>query len=474
MTKKSSVATIVAPKTTETLLSLLGDVRKKGVDHAEIYLQGGVAHGAFYEGSRVEELSSSRSTGTGIRLLPGLRDGDDHCVYASSPGVDGGIAESLLRRALENAGVSPLPNAKLRPTPLLHLNEEFAQPETDFMHELDRKLRAASACVKQVTFRYSSSYRVVRILRSDGLSTFEKRNYTRFAAQVVAERDGVVQTGFETEAMQLPLEEFRVVVDPQDVAQAALERALLMLEAAPCPAGRMKVLLSNQAGGTMIHEACGHGLESDTIRKDYSVFRDKIGTRVAPEIVTLIDDPTLPGLWGSYQYDDEGTPSKRTVLIENGILKTYLTDIADSRIGGWSLSGNGRRESYGYMPQPRMSNTFVLPGHTEFGEMLEMAGDGLLVEKMGGGEVNPTSGDFVFYVSEGYLIEGGKKGRPVRGATLIGSGLDALERIVAVGRHLSMDTGTCGKSGQGVPVTDGQPGLLLGEITVGGADTDYA
>ena len=245
-----------------------------------------------------------------------------------------------------------------------------------------------------------------------------------------------------------------------------------MLDAKPCPAGNMMVLMDGSAGGTMIHEACGHGLEADIIQKDFSVYRDRIGELVASPLVTIVDDATLPGRYGSYRFDDEGTPAGRTVLVEDGVLKNYLTDILSARVGRLPLSGNGRRESYQYQPIPRMSNTFITPGKTERGEMLDRVKRGLLVSKMGGGEVNPTSGDFVFYVSEGYLIENGKVGSAVKGATLTGNGPDALRKIVAVGRELYLDHGTCGKSGQGVPVTDGQPTLLIEDLTVGGCDTD--
>jgi TldD protein len=244
----------------------------------------------------------------------------------------------------------------------------------------------------------------------------------------------------------------------------------MMLGAKPCPAGTMTVLLDGSAGGAMIHEACGHGLEADIVQKDFSTFRDKIGQSVASPIVNIVDDATLPDKWGSYGCDDEGNPARRNVLVENGVLKNYMTDILSAKRGELPVTGNGRRESYHHLPLPRMSNTFVTPGDSKYEDMLGSMGNGLLVKKMGGGEVNPTSGDFIFQVTEGYLVKDGKIGPLVKGATLAGNGPDALWNIVSVGGELSLDSGTCGKGGQGVPVTDGQPSLLIKNLIVGGAD----
>jgi TldD protein len=259
-----------------------------------------------------------------------------------------------------------------------------------------------------------------------------------------------------------------------EIAMRALSRGILMLDAVPCPAGTMTVLLAGSAGGTMIHEACGHGLEADIIQKDFSVYRDRMGELVASPLVTIVDDATMPGRYGSYKYDDEGTPAQRTVLVRDGVLESYMSDILSARLGGLPVTGNGRRESYIHPPLPRMSNTFITAGESGYEELLAGMDSGILVKKMGGGEVNPTSGDFVFYVSEGYLVGGGRAGAAVKGATLTGNGPEALKNIVGVGRELVLDPGTCGKSGQGVPVTDGQPTLLIRDLTVGGSDTGDA
>ena len=270
--------------------------------------------------------------------------------------------------------------------------------------------------------------------------------------------------------MSVPYDLFWFGSSPQNIADSALKRSLLMLDARRCPAGKMRVLLAGEAGGTIIHEACGHGLEADIVDKDYSVYRDKIGRRVAADMVTMVDDPTLNGLFGAYGCDDEGTLAQRNVLIENGVLKKYMTDVLSSKLMNIPLTSNGRRESYRNIPVPRMSNTFLLPGKATFDSMLERCCDGLLVMKMGGVEVNPTSGDFVFYVAEAYMVRNGKIAEPVRGATLTGNGPETLCNIIELGDNLIMDPGICGKSGQGVPVTDGQPAMLIDNITVGGSE----
>jgi TldD protein len=308
------------------------------------------------------------------------------------------------------------------------------------------------------------------VVRGDGKIVSDLRFHSLFAVQVTVERKGTIQTGYEVRAFQTGPGNFWDDLSPLEVGQQALARALLMLEACQCPAGRMPVVLSGLAGGTMIHEACGHGLEADIVQKDYSVYRERLGEQVASPLVTLVDDATIPKAYGSYETDDEGTPAQRTVLIEQGVLKAYLTDVQSARKGGLPLTGNGRRGSYRNLPLPRMSNTFLLPGEEPFEGLLEKAGKGLLVTKMGGGQVNPTSGDFVFQVTEAFLIENGRIGKPVRGATLIGNGPETLKQIEAIGSDLHFEPGLCGKDGQSVPVTDGQPSLLIRNLLVGGCE----
>jgi TldD protein len=284
----------------------------------------------------------------------------------------------------------------------------------------------------------------------------------------VVSADGeIIQTGYEPVGGTMGFEIFDFH-SPEEVAEVAAKRSLQMLSARKAPMGRMAVVLSSEAGGTMIHEAIGHGLEADLAQQGLSVYSEKIGQEVASSLITVVDDPTLPQRRGSYAFDDEGVSSRRTVLVENGILKSYLYDRLSALKDGVESTGNGRRESYQHKPIPRMSNTMIVPGKMKPEEIIRSVEKGLFVKKMGGGQVNTVNGDFVFEVSEGYLIEKGSVCEPVRGAILIGNGPQVLREIDRVGDDLGFSIGTCGKDGQGVPVGDAQPTLRIPELVVGG------
>jgi len=444
----------------------------RGADYADLYAAKGTSHSVKYEDGRMDTLSSSQYEGLGVRVVIG-----ENSVYSHTMGTEMSDVNSAIKEASDMSGfaIKPCGGGSIFegadcPLPL---------PDKDFLRELDASLRSECGFLKQTTFRYRASRKFILIVRGDGSLAEEERFYTSFAVYVVVSRGDSVETGYESRSLKIGMGDFwadswECPDSPHSIAHAALNRAVMMLGARQCPAGNMTVLLDGRAGGAMIHEACGHGLEADIVQKDFSTFRDKIGERVAAPIVTIVDDATLPGMWGSYSFDDEGTPAARNVLVENGVLKSYMTDIISARRGGIPITGNGRRESYRDLPMPRMSNTFITPGDSSFDDMLSGIGRGLLVKKMGGGEVNPTSGDFVFQVTEGYLVENGRAGPLVKGATLAGNGPEALMNIAAVGRDLTLDPGTCGKSGQGVPVTDGQPSILIDNLTVGGSDAENA
>ncbi|MDR3076287.1 MAG: TldD/PmbA family protein [Synergistaceae bacterium] len=441
----------------------------KGAEYADLYASKKVSHYVRYDDGRMDTLSSSRGEGLGVRLIIG-----DNSVYAHTMGTKMSDANSAFGQVSDMSGLK-MPSAAAAGE--LMQDTELSLPTLDagFLSGLDHMLRADCKYLKQATFGYSTSRKAILIVKGDGSISRDEHVYTSFRVSLVLEKDGSVETGYEARSKTCAADAFWLEdgdgeATPESVARAALSRGLKLLDAKPCPAGTMTVLLDGMAGGAIIHEACGHGLEADIVQKDYSAFRDKLGTQVANPIVTIIDDATLPDRWGSYAYDDEGAPGTRNVLVENGVLKMYMTDILSARKGGLPVTGNGRRQSYADLPIPRMSNTFVSPGETFFEEMLGSIGHGLLVRKMGGGEVNPTSGDFVFQVTEGYLVDGGKIGAAVKGATLAGNGPETLWNIEAVGRELELDPGTCGKSGQGVPVTDGQPSLLIKNLIVGGPE----
>jgi TldD protein len=451
----------------DKIREIVSDASRK-VDYADVYIQSGVSHSVLFEDGKMDTLSSSLGDGLGARVIA-----DENTTYAHTIGTTAASASRAIFEVFSNSGADIAQPGIEGREPLLELDSRIPALDAGFFHDLDKKLRSQCGCLRQVTFRYRASLKSVLIVKGDGSLAEDDREYVSFAVHVVLEKDGSLETGYEVRSSLSGVGDFWSGADggADAIAQKALERGLLMLDASPCPAGNMMVLMDGCAGGTMIHEACGHGLEADIIQKDFSAFRDKIGEMVASPLVTLVDDATLPRKFGSFAFDDEGTPAQRTVLIENGVLKSYMTDVLSARKGGLPLTGNGRRESYQHQPVPRMSNTFITPGTSGFDEMLASVSNGLLVKKMGGGEVNPTSGDFVFYVSEGYLIEKGKVGCAVKGATLTGNGPEALKNIIAVGADLVLEPGVCGKAGQGVPVTDGQPALLISNLTVGGSDT---
>jgi len=315
---------------------------------------------------------------------------------------------------------------------------------------------------------YRDGMLTCQIANSLGEFIETSRTGTVFMTQVVAADGDHIQTGYEPVGGFRGFEIFREK-SPEALALTAARRAVMMLSARMAPGGMMPVILSAEAGGTMVHEAIGHGLEADLAQSGMSVYAGKIGQQVASPLVTVIDDATIPHARGSFSFDDEGTPGERTVLVENGILKGYLYDRLAAMKDGCTSTGNGRRESYQARPIVRMSNTLIAPGTTAPESIIREVEQGLLVRKMGGGQVNTVNGDFVFEVSEGYLIEKGVVGEPVRGATLTGNGPEVLKKIGRVGSDLGFGIGTCGKDGQGVPVADAQPTLLIEEITVGGA-----
>ena len=450
----------------ESVASLAG---KDPAGYADLYLASGVAHSAIFEDGRIEQLTSGKGSGFGARIIRG-----ENTFFSRGTGVDTDAVHRGLLNVASMSNVS-FSSAKLNAAsqPILAVPGGVSPLDIDFMRELDSNLRKNSANLRQITFSYKTSAKDVLIVQGNGRIVADRREYSSFSVNIVVERHDVLQTGYESLATVGDVSALWQKGAAEKIAFAAYERAMLMLDAVPCPAGKMEVVLDGHAGGTMIHEACGHGLEADIIIKDFSSYANKLGTLVASPLITLVDDATLRNCYGSYQFDDEGTPSQRTVLIENGILKNYLTDILSSRMGGFPLTGNGRRESSQSIPIPRMSNTFVLQGDASTEDIVTSVSNGLYVKKMGGGEVDTTSGDYVFYVSEGYLIENGKIGKAVRGATLTGNGPETLMNIEAVGKSFSLESGVCGKNGQGVPVTDGQPTLLLKDIVVGGSNTDY-
>ncbi|MDH7480032.1 MAG: TldD/PmbA family protein, partial [Syntrophomonadaceae bacterium] len=347
--------------------------------------------------------------------------------------------------------------------------------KVELVQRANQEARGVDQRIRQVAVSYGDVIQEVQIANSEGVLVEDRRTRTRFVVNAVAAAEAAIQTGFEALGGHVGYE---LLEEPPNVAEElarqAARRAIIMLTARPAPAGRMPVVLSGEAGGTMIHEACGHGLEADHIQRGLSVYAGKLGEKVASELITVIDDATISGKYGSYRFDDEGIPGQKTVLIEKGILKGYMYDRLTARRDRVESTGNGRRESFHYRPLPRMSNTFIAAGKDDPKRIIGDTSFGLLVRKMGGGQVNTVNGDFVFDVSEGYLIRNGEIGPAVRGATLTGNGPETLRMVERVGSDLGFAIGTCGKDGQGVPVSDAQPTLYIGELIVGGLEMSAA
>ncbi|MGB9714975.1 MAG: TldD/PmbA family protein, partial [Thermodesulfovibrionales bacterium] len=295
----------------------------------------------------------------------------------------------------------------------------------------------------------------------------DERIHTLILIHVVASDNGIIQTGYESAGGFIGFELFGEI-NIEELSLKAAKRAIMMLTARKSPGGRMPVIISSEAGGTMIHEAIGHGLEADLVQQNLSVYSKKLGEQIASPLITVIDDSTLQKKRGSYRFDDEGVSSQQTVLVEKGILKNYMYDRLTAMKDGTLSTGNGRRQSYQFRPIPRMTNTYIAPGRTQPEEIIRSLDYGLFVKKMGGGQVNTVTGDFVFDVQEGYLIKNGMINDPVRGATIAGNGPEILKSIDMVGSDLGFSIGTCGKDSQGVPVTDAMPTVRIPEIVVGG------
>lgn len=327
--------------------------------------------------------------------------------------------------------------------------------------------RAELPQARQVTSAVSDSLRGILVINSDGVVSPDSKTYVQAMVQVVGEKAGRVETAHESDGGYLGLEFFERV-PPESLGREAARRVKVLLDARPAPAGTMPVVIAAEAGGTMIHEAVGHGLEADLACNGLSVYQGKVGQQVASPLITVLDNGTLPGRRGSFAYDDEGTPSAKNTLIENGMLKGYLVDRLSAMKFDLMATGNGRRESFRSKPIVRMTNTYIAPGRDDPERILRDTPYGIYVKAMGGGQVNTVTGDFVFAVTEGYLIRDGRLGDPIRGATLVGNGPRVLSIVDRLGNDLGFKTGTCGKDGQGAPVTDAQPTMRIPELTVGG------
>jgi TldD protein len=359
--------------------------------------------------------------------------------------------------------------ARRRTNRVEHAPEDLPKAaKVELLTRIDEAARAAAPEIVQVSAGYADSRKRVLVANSDGLLADDDVTRVLTRISVVASGDTGMQTGFQSMGHTIGWEVFDTV-DVEELARDAARQALVKLKARPAPSGAMPVVIKNGTGGVLFHEACGHGLEADHIQKGASVYAGKVGTLVASPLVTLVDDGTLAGEWGTLSIDDEGHPTQRNVLIEDGVLTDYMWDYLRSRKDGRLPSGNGRRQSYMHLPMVRMTNTFVLDGTDDPDDIIAATDHGVYVAELGGGSVNTANGDFVFGMREAYLIENGRITEPLREGNLIGNGPQVLRDIDLLGNDFKMgNPGTCGKDGQGVPVGDGQPTLRVKSLTVGG------
>jgi TldD protein len=463
----------VALPALETALieAVVGRALSSGGDFAEVFVEDSVGLGMRLEDGKVEQTLGGHEYGAAVRLNSG-----DRTYYAYTDEVDEARlfeAAAAVAAALRSGAAGATTHlGPVRSEPGRHPVQ--VPPETvpivrkrDLLHAADEAARGFSADVGQVIAGYSEGRQRVLIANSLGDFVRDDRTRVRFVVNVIARRDGIIQTGYQTIGGSAGFE----ILDGKVVSEAAAKaarKAMTMLDARPAPMGAMPVVLANGFGGTLFHEACGHGLEADSIAKGASIYAGRMGDVVAAPIVNAYDDGSMVNGWGSTAFDDEGVPTRKTMVIVEGRLCGYLYDRLRARGAGAEPTGNGRRQSFRHVPLPRMTTTCIAPGDATPEAIIADTARGFYAKSLAGGEVQPASGDFVFGVSEGYLIEKGKVTSPLRGATLVGNGIDILKQIDMIAADFDVKTGVCGKHGQSVPVSTGQATLRIRQMTVGG------
>ncbi len=443
-----------------------------GGDFAEIFLEDRVNHQLRLRSGKLDAVSTGRLHGAGVRVFDGTRavyvhtndtsrSGLLHCAETAAAAVRSDRAPAVIAD-LRLRDVSRPESIRLWP------GDVKAALKAEKLRAADAAARQVSPEIAQVMASYSDSVQKVWIFNTEGVATADTRVYTRLGVQAIASNGTENQTGFEGPGAAMGFELFDDRVDPEATARTAAQVAHTMLHAPVCPAGYMPVVIDNGFGGVLFHEACGHSLEATSVAYGISEFSGKLGQQIAAPCVTAVDDGTLENEWGSLHVDDEGTPTTRLVLIENGVLKNYMIDKLGGRRMNMAPTGSGRRESFAWAPTSRMRNTYIAAGHDDEAEIIATMGDGLYARRMGGGSVNPATGEFNFAVLEGYLVKDGKIAHPVRGASLIGRGSEVLMKIDRVGRNMTMGQGMCGSSSGSVPTNVGQPMIRISALTVGG------
>lgn len=458
----------------QKLQQVLGNVLGHAVDHADLYFQSSRHESWCLEDGIIKEGEYGIDYGVGVRAISGEKTGFAYSDDILLPALEE-AAQAARSIALQGGHHRVQVWQRPQTFPLLYAAVDPLQSIPDaekiaLLKSLDAEARRVDPRITQVVTTLAGTYEIILIAGSDGTFTADVRPLVRLNVSVIAEANGRREQASNGGGGRT---DYRLFLDSNyalEFAREAVRQALVNLEATPAPAGTMPVVLGPGWPGVLLHEAVGHGLEGDFNRKGSSAFTGRLGERVASPLCTIVDDGTLKGRRGSLNIDDEGTPSQQTTLIENGVLKGYMQDKLNARLMGVQSTGNGRRESYSHLPMPRMTNTYMLAGKSDPNEIIASVDKGLYAVNFGGGQVDITSGKFVFNASEAYLIEKGKITQPVKGATLIGNGPDILMQVSMVGNDLKLDqgVGVCGKEGQSVPVGVGQPTLKIDAMTVGG------
>ena len=456
----------------DVISRVLAKGRSTGAEFAEIFVEDKRSTSAGLDDNKVEQVNSGRDRGAGIRVIAGETTGFAHTSDLSERGLlaaaeaaaqaarqgDGGVhtiaLQPLLRHPVNTVRTFPDTVAKASKVELLMRANDAA--------------RSLDSAIVQVSAGYGDSIKRILVANSEGVFSADTQVRTLFRISAIANGDAGMQTGYQSLGHTIGFEVFDEN-DIEELAMAAARQALTKLKARPAPSSAMPVVIKQGSGGVLFHEACGHGLEADLVGKGASVYRDKVGQLVASPLVTVVDDGTMTGEWGAIGIDDEGHPTQSNTLIENGVLTDYMWDYIRARREGRSQSGNGRRQSYADLPMVRMTNTFVTAGKEDPEDIIRATERGVYVAKLGGGQVDTASGDFVFGMVEAYLIENGEITEPLREGNLIGNGPQVLKDIDLLGNDFAMGgPGTCGKDGQGVPVGDGCPTLRVKSMTIGG------
>ena len=455
----------------ELCKEVLETALSSGADYGEIFAERTLAGSLYMVDSRLDEISDSVKSGAGVRVMKGTRT-----VYGTTTDLSREALLALAKRVSEALGEGSAPisirleDKKIESRhPVLRISSET--PKSEKLEVLKRCYFAAKDSdrrITQVKARLLDSDRNILIANSEGSYITDRQIRTRLACTAIGEEKGVTESGFYGPGRRMGMEMFEKEVDPAECGREAARVAVARLGATFCPAGQMTVAIENGFGGVIFHEACGHSLESDSVATGTSQMAGKLGCQIANEKVTAIDDPTIQSAWGSIDVDDEGTPTKKIVLIEKGILKSYMIDRLGGRRMGLPSTGSGRRQDFTFEPSSRMTNTYIENGEDKNEDIIASMENGLYCAKMGGGSVNPITGAFNFSVEEGYLVKNGKIGQCVKGASLIGTGSEVLMNIDMVGQNRFHGQGMCGSMSGSVPNEVGQPLIRISSITVGG------